>query len=44
MKKVLTQISIILLVLAISSVQSAEKCSPDFEMSKSSVVKNNQND
>ena len=44
MKKVLTQISIILLVLSISSVQSNEKCSPDFEMSKSSIVNNSQND
>ena len=44
MKKVLTQISIILLVLSISSAQSNEKCSPDFEMSKSSIVNNSQND
>ena len=44
MKKILAQISIILLVLSISSAQSNEKCSPDFEMSKSSIVNNSQND
>mgnify|MGYP000052930525 CR=1 FL=1 len=43
MKKILTQISIILLALSVSSVQSAEKCSPDFVMNKSILNQNNSN-
>ena len=43
MKKILTNISIILITLFITSVQSSEKCSPEFEMNKSKFIQNNEN-
>jgi hypothetical protein len=43
MKKILTQISIILITLLITSVHGAEKCEPEFEINKSTLAQNNEN-
>ena len=43
MKKIFTQISIILITLLITSVHSAEKCEPEFEINKSTLTQNNEN-
>ena len=43
MKKIFTQISIILVTLLITSVNSAEKCEPEFKINKSTLTQNNEN-
>ena len=43
MKKIFTQISIILITLLITSVHSAEKCEPEFEINKSTLIQNDEN-
>ena len=43
MKKILTQISIILITLLITSVHGAEKCEPEFEINKSTLTQKNEN-
>lgn len=43
MKKIFTQISIILITLLITSVHGAEKCEPEFEINKSTLTQNNEN-
>ena len=43
MKKTFIQIFIILLTLSASNAYSAEKCEPDFEINKSTLTQNNEN-
>ena len=43
MKKTFIQIFIVLLTLSISNAYSAEKCEPDFEINKSTLTQNNEN-
>ena len=43
MKKIFTQISIILITLLVTSVHSAEKCEPEFEINKSILSQKNEN-
>ena len=43
MKKIFTQISIILITLLVTSVHGAEKCEPEFEINKSTLAQNNEN-
>lgn len=43
MKQTFIQIFIVLLTLSISNAYSGEKCEPDFEIKKSTLTQNNEN-